>query len=129
MNSIKVFISAESINNNEDINDRANFLLGTDISQLRLKYIPIVGRYNGILERSYLVIADSYKEVAALVSLAANYKQECIMLVLPDSTAKLVYTADGRTTTIGKLVASTPEECSKLSGYSVVHGKYYTVKE
>ena len=92
--------------------------------------IETFGTYQGVQERGYmLTINDGFytsKEIAdEILAIAVEYSQECILEIDQLYQATLVFN-NGSFEFIGHWVQV--ESLDRNTDYSVINGKYYTVK-
>lgn len=85
---------------------------------------PVTGSWEGTLEDSWLVPLRDPGRESTLLDIAAEWSQDCILLVGANHEAVLVYT-DGHRESIGKWRQVSEETAKKSLGWTLVRNKYY----
>ncbi len=95
---------------------------------LGLQFKPVVGRYKGVDEASWLVLIDDNQDLERLKVQLKAHGQESYLWVNEDRQATLVYLDDASRIELGKFSAIEPNEALKHDNFTVdpATGVYYT---
>lgn len=123
---------------NMDYNDRIKGLESETVAALGRVYKPVSGAYKGQIKQSYLVDLSLDAGVNAeridnnalskVLSLAAEYDQESILLVDKTRVAYLVYIKGDRMVKLGKFTAVPKHEALASEAWTESGGRYYVYK-
>ena len=91
-----VILSAHRANRTDDINEKAHSILRVHLVGATFKEVS--GCYQGVCERSYLVLLDEQFTEETALYLASWFGQESYLSVSSCRYASLVYSADGSVT-------------------------------
>lgn len=97
--SEKVPVVIMSLNHSGNVEEERDILNKAGFT----RHKPVLGKYKGELEMSYVVPVRSPEEIDRLKLLAKDYNQECIMFIDSDRQATLFYCKDPIIKYIGKL--------------------------
>lgn len=89
----------------------------------------VLGSYKGILENSYMVLANEDDALKEVLRLATEFNQESILIVDENRVATLQWlTSPANATILGRWTCIDPLEAQSLENWTLDQTNYYTVK-
>jgi hypothetical protein len=121
-----IILSAEL--EGESLNDIRSENLANCINDLRLPFCEAQGVYNGVAEKSFIVVVKSQHDIDALKNFAfKNFNQESILHSDSNGHSELIFKDDTRQA-LGILNAVNKDEALASGNYTLSNGEYYICK-
>lgn len=97
-----IYISGYCDLYDEEDNKLNHEKMRSDLEEMKYNFLEAEGSYEGVKEKSFVVVGDNNLDIYMLRELATNYNQESILVEYSDNRCELYFTI-GDIETIGKM--------------------------
>jgi hypothetical protein len=117
--TIGLIFSVFKSNESSNVNETRHLTVKEILNSRNVSYVDCIGSYEGIEEKSFLVVSRDLDLIQDLIDMALmEYSQDSVMLVEGQQSARLLF-ANGRSERIGNVVQVSEVEAKSFVGYTL----------